>query len=37
MLFVGKVEEAKATLQAEEDPGEVLDEFLGAFPTIFLR
>ncbi len=37
MLFAGRVEEAKATLEAEEDPGEVPDEFLGAFPTIFLR
>ena len=37
MLFVGRVEEAKATLEAEEDPGEVSDEFLGAFPTIFLH
>jgi ubiquitin conjugation factor E4 B len=35
MLFVGKAEEAKATLEAEEDLGEVPDEFLGAFPTIF--
>ena len=29
MLFVLKVEEAKATLEAEEDLGEVPDEFLG--------
>ena len=28
-LFVVKVEEMKATLQAEEDLGEVPDEFLG--------
>jgi ubiquitin conjugation factor E4 B len=34
MLFVGKVEEAKIVLEAEEDLGEVPEEFLGAFPTV---
>jgi ubiquitin conjugation factor E4 B len=34
MLFVGKVEEAKVILEAEEDLGEVPDEFLGAFPIV---
>jgi ubiquitin conjugation factor E4 B len=36
MLFVGKVEEAKVVLEAEEDLGEVPDEFLGTFPTVSL-
>ena len=31
MLFVAKVEEAKALIEAEEDLGEIPDEFLGAF------
>ena len=32
-LFVVKVEETKATLEAEEDLGEIPDEFLGEFPS----
>ncbi len=36
MVFVGKVEEAKVILEAEEDLGEVPDEYLGAFPLSFL-
>jgi ubiquitin conjugation factor E4 B len=33
--FVEKVEEAKASLEAEEDLGEVPDEFLGAHVSVF--
>lgn len=36
-LFVVKVEETKATLEAEEDLGEIPDEFLGAFLNAFCR
>ena len=32
-IFVAKVEEAKATIEAEEDLGDVPDEFLGASPS----
>ena len=32
-IFVAKVEEAKATIEAEEDLGDVPDEFLGASPN----
>lgn len=36
MLFVVKVEEAKVTLEAEDDLGEVPDEFLGLSALFFL-
>lgn len=36
MSFVDKVEEAKATLEAEEDLGEIPDEFLGALHCLSL-
>jgi ubiquitin conjugation factor E4 B len=32
-IFVAKVEEAKATIEAEDDLGDVPDEFLGASPN----
>jgi hypothetical protein len=36
-LFVVKVEEAKVLIEAEEDIGEIPDEFLGAYGTVFVN
>ena len=37
LLFVYKVEEAKASIQAEEDLGEIPDEYLGLFGFLLMR